>query len=198
MILFGLKLNHYVVMLDHKFIPTRMGSQSYITLVKQTTNKLDIPSMRLYQILEPLSTLRTMGLRSRLEDKIFQEMICKHDIKPHVSAPRRPNENPAEAGIRELKRRWYRLQSKLNVPDRLWDYGLEYVSETGNLMVNSSRYSVGRTPLEIVTGETPDLSEYMDFGFYDWIVFRTNAGMGELELGRWLGVSHRVGQMMSY
>ena len=129
---------------------------------------------------------------------IFQETIRKHDIKPHVSAPRRPNENPAEAAIRELKRRWYRLQSNLNIPDRLLDYGLEYVSETGNLMVNSSRYSAGRTPLEIVTGETPDLSEYMDFGFYDWIVFRTNAGMGELELGRWLGVSHRVGQMMSY
>ena len=65
-------------------------------------------------------------------------------------------------------------------------------------MVNSSKYSDGRVPLEIITGDTPELSEYMDFGFYDWVTFRNNAGMGEAELGRWLGVSHRVGQLMSY
>ena len=50
----------------------------------------------------------------------------------------------------------------------------------------------------MITGETPDISEYLDFGFYDWVVFRQNAGVGEAQLGRWLGVSHRVGQLMSY
>ena len=28
--------------------------------------------------------------------------------------------------------------------------------------------------------------------------YRANAGLGELEIGRWLGVSHKVGQLMSY
>lgn len=129
---------------------------------------------------------------------MFQETIRKYEIKSHVSAPRRPNENPAEGAIREIKRRWYRLKEKKNIPDRLWDFGIEYICETGNLMVNSSKYSNGRTPLEIMTGETPDISEYLDFGFYDWVLYRTNAGLGTPELGKWLGVSHRVGQMMSY
>ena len=129
---------------------------------------------------------------------IFQETVRKHDIKTHVSGPRRPNENPAEGAIREIKKKWYRIQAKKNIPDRLWDYGISYVCETANMTVNSSRYSNGRTPIECITGETPDLSEYLDFGFYDWVTYRTNAGLGKPELGRWLGVSHRVGQLMSY
>ena len=50
----------------------------------------------------------------------------------------------------------------------------------------------------MITGETPDISEYLDFGFYNWVTFRTNAGLGEPSLGRWLGVSHKIGQLMSY
>ena len=85
------------------------------------------------------------------------------------------------------------MQAKKNIPDRLWDYGIDYVCETANLTVNSSRYSDGKTPLEIITGETPDLSEYLDFGFYDWVTYQNNDGLGVPEVGRWLGVSHRVG-----
>ena len=49
-----------------------------------------------------------------------------------------------------------------------------------------------------MTGETVDISEYLDFGFYDWVWFRENAGLGETKLEKWLGVSHRVGTMMSF
>ncbi len=50
--------------------------------------------------------------------------------------------------------------------------------------------------MEQVTGETLDISEYLDFGFYDHVSFWDNAGLGEIQLGRWLGVSHRVGSLM--
>ena len=43
-----------------------------------------------------------------------------------------------------------------------------------------------------------DISEYLDFGFYDWVWYRENAGLGETKMGRWLGVSHRVGTLMSF
>ena len=55
-----------------------------------------------------------------------------------------------------------------------------------------------RADLKIFTGETPDISEYLDFGFYDWVPYRTNAGLGELSIGKWIGVSHKVGQIISY
>ena len=115
-----------------------------------------------------------------------------------MSEPRRPEQNPAEGGIREIKRRWYHIMTKKNVPRRLWDYGLIWIAETGNLSVSSSRYAKGRSSIEMITGETPDISEYIDFGFYDWVTYRSNAGFGELSLGKWLGVSHKIGQLMSY
>jgi hypothetical protein len=48
----------------------------------------------------------------------------------------------------------------------------------------SKKYSDNRTAIEIITGDTPDISEYVDFGFYDWITYRPNAGLGENSLGR--------------
>ena len=67
-----------------------------------------------------------------------------------------------------------------------------------SLTPNSSFALEGRTPLEQITGETPDISEYLDFGFYDWVWYKDNAGIGDNMLGRWLGVSHRVGNSMMF
>ena len=42
----------------------------------------------------------------------FMKAIKKYEIKHHTSSPRRPNENPAEGSIREIKRRWYHIMMK--------------------------------------------------------------------------------------
>ena len=54
-----------------------------------------------------------------------------------------------------------------------------------------------------MTGDTPDISEWLDFEFYDlvWWIDRPNkpdiTDMAR-RLGRWLGVSHRVGSDLCY
>ena len=126
------------------------------------------------------------------------QTIRRAQISYHVSAPYRPDENPAEGCIREIKRRLYRIMHKNNIPRCLWDFVLAWVCKTGNVTVSSSHYAEGRTPLEILTGETPDITEYLDFSPYDCVIFKQNAGLGEPQIGRWLGVSHRVGPLMSY
>ena len=128
----------------------------------------------------------------------FVDTIRKAQIRTHVSAPRRPDENPTKGSIREVKKKWYRIQAKKKAPDQICDFGISYVCETGNITASSSRYANGRTPLEIITGETPDISEYTDFGFYDWVWYKSNVGVDPPRLGRWLGVSHRIGRLMSY
>ena len=77
-----------------------------------------------------------------------------------------------------MKRNFYRIQQKYGVPMGLWDFLLDYVCETQNIIVNGSRYSANRMPLEIKTGITPDISEYLDFHFYAWVWFRMNVGWG--------------------
>ena len=88
--------------------------------------------------------------------------------------------------------------TKRRVPKRLWDYGVVWVCEIMSITANSTFALEGRTPLEQLTGETPDITEYLDFGFYDWVWYKDNAGVGENSYGRWLGVSHRIGNLMSY
>ena len=56
----------------------------------------------------------------------------------------------------------------------------------------------GGVPLEKITGETEDMSDYLDFGFYDRVWFHENAGLGKRGIGRWIGVLHRTGGAMSY
>jgi hypothetical protein len=128
----------------------------------------------------------------------FMQTIRKYDIEHHVSEPHRPQQNRAESVIREVKRKWFRQMTKRKVPKRLWDYGIMWICETMSLTANSSFSLEGRTPIEQVTGETPDISEYLDFSFYDWVWYRDNAGVGNNMFGRWLGVLHRIGNLMSY
>lgn len=54
----------------------------------------------------------------------------------------------------------------------------------------------------MITGKTPDISEYLDFDFYDlvWYWRAPHSSMTEhtRELARWMGVAHRVGSDMCY
>ena len=40
----------------------------------------------------------------------------------------------------------------------------------------------GRTPLELLTGETPVISDYLDFGWYDRVWYKEDAGLGETKI----------------
>jgi Reverse transcriptase (RNA-dependent DNA polymerase). len=85
------------------------------------------------------------------------------------------------------------------VPPELWDYGMRWVTETMSLTHTSAGDLEGCIPITHVTGETADISEYLDFGFYDEIWYKDNAGLSPYEPGRWLGVSHRTGgRLMCY
>ena len=128
----------------------------------------------------------------------FQRIINKYDITTKTSEKERSNQNPSEGVIRELRKKWYRTMFKSGCPRRVWNYGLPHIAK---VMQHTASYSGdlnGRTPIEKLTGETPDISEYLDFGFYDWVLYKEDAGLGEVHVGRFLGVSHNVGSLMSF
>ena len=83
-------------------------------------------------------------------------------------------------------------------PRALWNYGIPYVANIMQITASFAAGLQGRTPLEALTGETPDISQYLDFGLYYRVWFKEDAGLGDIKLGRFLGVSHSVGSLMSY
>jgi hypothetical protein len=105
----------------------------------------------------------------------------------------------AETEIREIKTKWKTRMRSNQVPARLWDYGLVYISEIQSILARG----VDKRPgLEKLTGETIDISEWLDFDFYDrvwyWDQKKTDMTEEQAKIGRWLGIAHRIGSDMTY
>ena len=56
----------------------------------------------------------------------------------------------------------------------------------------------GKTPLGSITGETPDISQYLDFGWYDWVWYKEKAGLDVPWIGKFLGIADSVSNLMTY
>jgi len=96
----------------------------------------------------------------------FVSRLRRNRIQPIISYPYRPNMNPSETVIRELRKRWYRAIFKTNCPRALWTYGPHFAK----LMQHTATYAAGlngQTPIRHLLGDTPDISQYLDFGWYD-------------------------------
>jgi hypothetical protein len=53
-----------------------------------------------------------------------------------------------------------------------------------------------KVPETIMTGSTTDISQICEFGWYDWVIFRSNVPMSpdiKLTLGQYLGSMTDVG-----
>ena len=81
---------------------------------------------------------------------------------------------------------------------KLWDYGFLWTTQFIQRNSTQAGGLRGILPLQDVTGEAPEISEYLDFGFYDHLYYKENTGLGMTAIIRWLGLYHRVGVIMSY
>mmetsp|Transcript_5420 Transcript_5420/g.7995 ORF Transcript_5420/g.7995 Transcript_5420/m.7995 type:complete len:667 (+) Transcript_5420:1119-3119(+) len=120
-------------------------------------------------------------------------LLTQRDTEPHS-----PWQNKAEGEIGATKNHYRRIMDRKRVPEQLWDFGLEY---TANLRRFIARPELEyRTPHEILNGDTPDISEYLNFEFYEWVkVYDPVSFPHHREhLGRWLGPAHDVGQALCY
>lgn len=55
-----------------------------------------------------------------------------------------------------------------------------------------------KTLLEIVTEHTLDISQYLDFGWYDWVWYHDNVGYGKVKLGKFLGIAPKLTNIMTF
>jgi hypothetical protein len=69
--------------------------------------------------------------------------------------------------IRELKTIYHKIMVEKKVPKRLWSYGFRQAVKTRQFLPRASLNN--RAPMERVTGNTQEISEYLDFDFYDLV-----------------------------
>ena len=79
-----------------------------------------------------------------------------------------------------------------NCPVRVWAFSLVYEAKILSMIARGSDLIPG---LEKITGETVDITEYLDYVF--GIQFGDDPEDGPC-LGRWLGVPHHVGSAFCY
>ena len=85
-----------------------------------------------------------------------------------------------------------------NIPLVLWDYCVEYNTKFRCLTTTDIFDLNGRTPFENVLGFTPDVSEIVEFGWFEWVWFHNPVDPTKDQLGRWKGLAHNVGQGLAY
>ena len=126
----------------------------------------------------------------------FMKTVNYLRIKIKQTEPYSPWQNQAESAIRELKKHWKHRMLVKRIPRHLWDYGLVYESE---IMSRTARGDDKRTGIERITSDTPDISEWIDFDFYDPVWFWDSPDNQDNPLlGCWLGVAHRIGSDICY
>ena len=121
----------------------------------------------------------------------FYRLARKRHIDLTYAEPERKNQiSPVDVEIRELQKRTRSKMVRKNVPSRMWDYALVHTAEVMQFIPRSRLR--GRTGYEEVTGRTPDISEYLDFDFWDlvwyWDTAHPNIDQDDRKLGRWAGV----------
>jgi hypothetical protein len=127
------------------------------------------------------------------------DVLCHLMIEQWQSEAHMPHQNFAERHWQDLKRLTTWLMAYKNVPEDLWLLCLEYVADIMNITaVQSLNW---QTPLQRLTGQTPDSSIAMVFEFYDDVYYRRDPVFPSQTVekkGRFVGFSKDVGHALTY
>lgn len=128
----------------------------------------------------------------------WKKTCQKHAIYRTWNEPYSPWQNLAEKAGGIIKARCRDMMRRTNTPIVLWDYCVEYNAELRTMTASNNINLSGRTPFEKVMGYTPDISELVEFDWYQWVWFNDPTSPNRTELGRWLGPAHNAGQGLAY
>ena len=84
------------------------------------------------------------------------------------------------------------------VPRNLWEYVVRWEIKVIQRTSTQAGGLQKACPLQDATGETLAIYECLYFSFYDHLSYKENPVIGMRSIKRWLGVSQRVGVLMSY
>ena len=130
----------------------------------------------------------------------FRDKCQEADCRIKQTEPYSPWQNAAESAIRECEKGAGRKMIRAGAPKRLWDDALEY---EGYIRANTAHdlYVLdGQVPETIMSGQTSDISQFCELGFYEWIMFRDEPVQFPDDnpvLGRYLGPAIDVGPAMT-
>jgi hypothetical protein len=137
--------------------------------------------------------MRSKGDAHQTLDRLHQDWGVYHTIVPdnapelsagefrrkaiHAGSRVKPieaythNQNMAESAIRELRRMYRKAMIATNSPHVVWDHCLTLMTEIRSNTCLDIHELEGDSPIEMLTGETLDISHLCEFRWYDTVWF---------------------------
>ena len=103
--------------------------------------------------------------------KAWQEILRKYNISQTTTEPHSPWQYLAERRIQDLKNLSKQLLDRGGADDALWYLALKYASHMWNKLADDSLN--GKTPTEAAMGDTPDISDLLQFTFNEPVYYHT-------------------------
>ena len=129
------------------------------------------------------------------------EINREYLIKDQFSEPYNPQQNKVETvAIRYLREQVPKLLDLTGAPESVWHFPCAYVADVHNICSDSSLPD-SMTPLQYATGVTPDISAFLQFTFWQPILYLDHEAVwpaSKERSGHWLGVAHNIGDSLTY
>ena len=121
------------------------------------------------------------------------KLCYKHKVTQKSTEPHCPWQNFAEPNGGAIKRAVRRLLRTTNSPVRLWDYCWEYYCAIKCFSATNNIHLQGKTPYEKIHGSMPNITEYIQYKWFEWVWYADINQPDDEVLGRWLGPAYNVG-----
>lgn len=167
----------------HVFIMPVRSDEEYPKCLKEYIRKCGAPDK-----------IWTDQAKAMTNSKQVQEILRMYHIDDGHSEPHYQNQNFAERHAQDIKRTTKTIMNATNTPAMWWLLAALYVTSLFNHL---STPTLGdRTPLELKFGQTPDVSKFMHFRWWEPVYYR-DADNTE-KLGRWAGIADHVGDELCW
>ena len=133
-------------------------------------------------------------------DTLWNNLVDDYMIRHLTTAPYSQYQNRAESEIRELKRGTWKFLRLKKAPKRLWCFCAGWYAGVRRLTALDIFRLGGRVPAEKRLGNTPDISEYAQFDWYEFVKYN-DVGTDDnqhVKYGRVLGPCQTSGTNMCF
>ena len=112
--------------------------------------------------------------KSEISNRV-KDILRSYHISDYQSEPKHQHQNFAERRYQTVKKLTNRVLDRSGAPPNCWLLAVLYVVFILNRLATQSLD--WRTPLEKLTGETPDISPILKYDFYEPVYFATDAAL---------------------
>ena len=177
------------------------GCRSQLIVVYPMRSKADVPKrfrdfIREYGApMEVFSDNAKEAISEEFEEVMREFMIRKN----HTSEPYYQNQNPAERMIGHVKESHERLLDRTGTPACFWLRGLLFLTEMSRHLSHPALE--GKSPIEFITGQVPDISKYLHFRWFEIVNYHvkdTEPPHTRQKAAYWLGPNTTCGDDLTY